>query len=117
MNGRNDANATIDQPGGGPVRPLPERFEAAWKKALTGGPSPSLETFLADAPADQPTLRDLLARIDGDYRQRLAMARSLQGAAILGADSGELAPPGGGTVAIEPEDAASPGTRSPSDTA
>src|SRR5262245_305063 len=47
------------------------QFEAAWQEALTGGPPPALEAYLAGADAAElGELREELRRIERDYQRR-----------------------------------------------
>jgi serine/threonine-protein kinase len=98
-----DPNATIDPSADAAVETLCQKFEAAWQQALLGSARPAVEGFLARvSDAERPSLRAALARIDEEYRQRMARLCSIEAVGLLNADdSAEVAdppPPSGGTV-------------------
>src|SRR4051812_30036909 len=116
-----DPNATIDPAADPAVDGLCRKFESAWQQALLGSARPAVESFLAQvSDAERPSLRAALARIDEEYRQRMARLCSIEAVGLLNADdSGEVADPpppaGGGTVAYH--DPTAGGEQAAADTA
>jgi serine/threonine-protein kinase len=94
-----DPNATIDPGGDGTTDGLGAAFDAAWQKALLGGPRPSIDQFLRRvADGERPALRASLEAIDKDYQRRMARLCSIEAGGVLADSESEPAAPGGTIV-------------------
>jgi tetratricopeptide (TPR) repeat protein/tRNA A-37 threonylcarbamoyl transferase component Bud32 len=68
-----DEAETLDLPPSGPNESLREAFEAAWRRALEGGPPPDLEGYLGAVPEpERAGMRQELEPVEQQYRRRLA---------------------------------------------
>jgi len=78
-----DPNAAIDPGGEGTFNGLGAAFEAAWQKALLGGPRPAIEEYLSRVEdGDRHALRAALEIIDKDYQRRLARLCSIEAGGV-----------------------------------
>ncbi len=68
-----DPDAPLDAAMSGPLQPVVQQFEAAWKAAVDGGREPDLETYLQEvSESERDSLLTSLEKIDQEYRQRLS---------------------------------------------